>query len=99
MPLGSLPVEFLFRIVAQLSKPMTIRPGPQGDRLIIGVPSGSFDGPRVRGEIVAGPSSEWATLRDDGSQRVDVRMMLRTDDDEFIAMTYNGVAVQEASGL
>ena len=99
MPRTSLPVEFLFRMEAQLTRPMTIAPGPQGDRLILGVAGGHFEGPRLRGGFVDGSGSEWATTRADGSQRVDVRLLLRTDDGAAIGMTYNGVAVPEAGGL
>ena len=100
MPFDSLPVEFLFRMEAMLTKPITISPGPQGDRLIIGVKSGSFEGPKLRGQLVGGgPGSEWANNRPDGSQRVDVRLVLETDDGEFIGMTYNGVAVPEDDTL
>ncbi|MEM7412315.1 MAG: DUF3237 domain-containing protein [Myxococcota bacterium] len=87
----SLPVEFLFRIEAETSAPLSVSPGPHGDRLILGASGGRFEGPRLSGRVVPGPGSEWATLRGDGSLKADVRLVLETDDEAVILMTYNGV--------
>ena len=42
----SVPVEFLFTMVANLSAPMVAGAGPKGTRVIIGVTGGSVKGPR-----------------------------------------------------
>lgn len=99
MPLESLPVEFLFHMDVSASELTRVSPGPHGDRLIMGVDDGRFEGPRLNGRFVAGPGSEWATLRADGSLRVDVRLVLETDDGARILMTYGGVGVPGEAGL
>ena len=98
-PKTSLPVDFLFRLDARILAPVPVSPGPQGDRLIIGVDGGRFEGPALRGDIVPGASSEWATTRGDGSVKADVRLLLLTDDGAHVLMTYNGIGTQEAGGL
>ena len=95
-PLQQLPVSYLFRVEAEISSPIRVSPGPHGDRLVLGVAGGRFDGPRMRGRVVAGPGSEWATARSDGTLKVDVRLVLETEDGAAVLMTYNGVARPDA---
>lgn len=99
MPENQVPVEFLFRLDARVLAPVPIAPGPQGDRMIVGVASGSFEGPQLRGKIVPGQSSEWATTRPDGSIKADVRLLLETEDGVHVLMTYNGIGTLDDGGL
>ena len=39
------------------------------------------------------PGGDWATQRGDGSIKLDVRVVLQTDDDASILVTYNGVGI------
>ena len=90
--LTNLLVSFLFRIEAFIDEPIAISPGPQADRVIVAPTGGVIEGPALQGEIVAGPSSEWATLRADGTMKADVRLVLKSKDQQYILMTYNGIA-------
>lgn len=54
------------------------------------VPSGTFEGERLAGEVLEG-GSDWQSVRSDGSTTLDVRLVLKTTDDALIAMTYRGV--------
>ena len=98
MPLDALPVEFLFRMDASVVEMTRVSPGPHGDRLILGVGEGRFEGPKLSGRVVPGPGSEWATVRADGSFRVDVRLVLETDDGARILMLYGGVGLPTPEG-
>ncbi len=51
---------------------------------------GSFDGERLRGEVLDG-GSDWLADRADGATTLDVRLILRTTDGALIAMTYRGI--------
>jgi hypothetical protein len=73
-----------------------LKDGPHGTRVVVGVTGGSFEGPRLKGTI-KGPGGDWATLRPDGSGRLDVRLLLETDDGALILMQYKGVFAQGAS--
>lgn len=95
MPLTSLPVDFLFRMEATIGTTAQVSPGPQGNRVVVGVAGGSFEGPKLVGKLLAGPGSEWATQRADGTMKADVRLVLATHDGAQILMTYNGIAREE----
>jgi hypothetical protein len=54
------------------------------------VPSGSFEGDRLFGQVIDG-GSDWQAVRSDGSTTLDVRLVMKTGDDAIIAMTYRGM--------
>jgi len=65
--------------------------GPPGaERRIGDLPGGSFEGERLSGAILPG-GTDWQTVRSDGAVLLDARIVLRTDDDALIAMTYTGI--------
>lgn len=86
----SLPVEHLFTITAETSPPTMIQGGPQGNRMIVYVTGGTFEGPKLRGKVANG-GGDWLTLRADGTFKLDVRITLHTDDGAAILMTYTGI--------
>jgi len=63
---------------------------PGGNRRIGLVPGGSFEGERLSGQVIDG-GSDWQAVRTDGSTALDVRLVLKTNDDAMIAMTYRGI--------
>ena len=63
---------------------------PGVDRRIGLVPGGTFEGERLSGEVIDG-GSDWQSVRGDGSTTLDVRLVLKTDDDALITMSYRGV--------
>jgi hypothetical protein len=78
--------EWLMDLIVKTDAPsMTI-----GPRLIVGISSGSFQGPKLKGKVV-GPGGEWGASRPDGSYHIDVRFELQTDDNEMIYVAYGGV--------
>jgi hypothetical protein len=93
----SLPVEFLFTITADISVAGMIGNGPAGTRLVVNVPGGTFEGPKLKGTVVP-PGGDWVTLRADGSMHLDVRLMLKTDAGAAILMTYTGVGTAGPDG-
>src|SRR5262249_19779390 len=54
------------------------------------VTSGAFAGPRLRGTVVPG-EADWLLVRPDGSTELDVRLALRTEDQQLLYMTYRGL--------
>ena len=63
---------------------------PGVNRRIGLVSGGSFNGERLSGQVIDG-GSDWQAVRADGSTTLDVRLVLKTDDDAVIVMTYGGV--------
>lgn len=80
----------LMTFFLDIRKPFLVGKTPGADRRIAELPSGYFEGERLRGKIL--PSgSDWQTMRGDGSVVIDVRTLLETDDGALISMTYKGV--------
>ncbi|WP_328903409.1 DUF3237 domain-containing protein [Streptomyces sp. NBC_00441] len=79
----------LFDMVADLDPRLDFGGGPLGRRVLFGAGGGTFHGPRLRGTVLPG-GGDWALFRPDGVMALDVRLTLRTDDDELLYMTYSG---------
>ena len=63
---------------------------PMGRRMIVPITGGTFDGERLRGTIEPG-GADWMTQRPDGVTMLDVRVVLKTDDEALILLTYHGL--------
>lgn len=63
---------------------------PGAERRVAVVAGGSFKGERLAGEVLDG-GSDWLTVRGDGATLLDVRVVLRTDDQALISMAYRGL--------
>lgn len=92
MAASQLDVEHLFTLTAHIGDATNalIRNGPAGTRMIAPVTGGEFDGPRLRGRIVP-PGGDWVSSRANRVMKLDVRLLLVTDDNESILMTYQGI--------
>ena len=66
-----------------------ISDGPFGNRVIVGIAEGRWDGERLAGRIV-GPGGDWAMPGPDGAMLLDVRQVIETDDGAIIYVTYRG---------
>ncbi|MEU8248333.1 DUF3237 domain-containing protein [Nonomuraea sp. NPDC048916] len=64
---------------------------PAATRMIAVIGHGTVDGPRLRGEFLAG-GGDWITIGTDGVARLDVRATIRTHDDELVYVTSTGRA-------
>ncbi len=95
MAADSIPVEHLFTltITADLGASYQIRTGPAGRRIVAGITGGTFSGPRVKGTVAPSTGADWVTVRADKSLRIDVRLVLVTDDDVPIYMYYGGLLI------
>jgi hypothetical protein len=86
---GEITTEHLFDLVVDLAPRVDIGVGPFGRRILFGATGGTFHGPRLRGEVLAG-GGDWALFRPDGGMALDVRLTLRTHDDALVHLTYGG---------
>lgn len=82
--------RLLFEIDITLGARLVLNGTPFGDRRIVAVAGGSFDGPRMKGAVLAG-GGDWLLLRSDRAAQLDVRLALQTDDNALIYMTYRGI--------
>lgn len=86
---GEIAAHHLFDIVVDLKPRLDFGAGPIGNRVLFESAGGTFDGRKLRGEVLPG-GGDWAVFRADGSMTLDVRLTLRTDDDALVLMTYGG---------
>ncbi|MDP2948008.1 MAG: DUF3237 domain-containing protein [Chloroflexota bacterium] len=82
--------EFLFETDIELEPPQMIGQTPQGNRMIFYVKGGSFQGPKLKGEVLPG-GGDWFLMRPDGVGELDVRGTFRTDDGALVYVTYRGI--------
>lgn len=78
----------LFSMVLHLGQSRNIGETPQGHRRVTWVLGGTFEGDRIKGEVL--PGEDWITQRTDGVIVLDVRLPLVTIDGHSILMRYNG---------
>jgi hypothetical protein len=81
----SLKAEYLMTLYGAL-KQQTVNNGLR----VVDVPSGWVDGPRIKGKILP-PSADWVRTLASGVTRLDVRLVVQTDDNQIIYVSYNGI--------
>jgi len=69
--------DFLFTLSADVGELITLGPCPLGERRVVYINSGRFEGPTMRGEIVGG--ADWQILRSDGVLELDARYAIREE--------------------
>jgi hypothetical protein len=88
--MADLKSELLCEVSVDLEPPQNIGATPHGNRQIFCVKGGTFEGPKLKGEVLAG-GGDWALFRPDGALELDVRGTLRTDDGHLIYSYYRGI--------
>jgi hypothetical protein len=96
-PHGALPAEHLLDLRVDLEPPLLIATAV-GARMVFIAKGGTFEGPRLRGELLPG-GGDWLHVGNDSIGRVDVHATLRTDDGALIHYTAGGVIKIPVDGL
>ncbi len=60
-----------------------------GTRMMVPVLGGDFEGPGIKGKVIAG-GTEWPLVRHDGKGTIDARYTFQTDDGVFINIRNTG---------
>jgi len=81
--------EFLMRVAADVGEPVTMGGGPLGERRVVAITGGTFEGPRLQGTIVPG-GADWQIVRADGVLDIDARYALRTEAGVLIRVLSQG---------
>ena len=87
---ADLRVELLAEVSVDLEEPQNLGATPHGIRRIYYAKGGTFEGPKLKGEMLPG-GGDWLLLRPDGAGELDVRTTMRTDDGHFIYVYYRGI--------
>jgi Protein of unknown function (DUF3237) len=72
-----LELDFLFDLSADVGELVSLGPGPLGERRVVYINGGSFEGPQLRGSILGG--ADWQILRSDGALELDARYAIRDE--------------------
>lgn len=67
--------DFLFSLSADVGELISMGPAPQGERRVVYIDGGSFEGPAMRGEVLGG--ADWQILRSDGVLELDARYAIK----------------------
>ena len=82
--------EFLCETIGEVDNPQVVGETPNGIRMIYPVSGGTVKGPKLSGEVLAF-GADWILLGPDGVNKIDVRITIRTDDDQYIYCYYCGI--------
>lgn len=82
--------EFLYKVSLVLDKPIDTGKSPFGSRITYPVKGGTFEGPKMKG-IVKAVGEDWLMKIDERTNLLDVRIVLKTDDNQIISCTYKGI--------
>jgi hypothetical protein len=83
-------LEMLCHVTVKVAAPQLIGPVLTGERRIIPIIGGRFEGPRMRGEILSG-GADWQIVVSDGATLLEARYTLRTDDGALIYVRNTGL--------
>lgn len=84
--------EFLMDMILETQPSISL-----GARTVVAVSGGTFEGPRLRGKVIS-PGADWPLAVNPNLRILDVRILLVTDDDQRIYMTYRGVIYTPPAG-
>jgi Protein of unknown function (DUF3237) len=89
--------EFLYKIELSLEPGIELGKTPIGKRVIYSVKGGTFAGPKLKGKLrpVGG---DWVLRLDSATTKLDVKLLLETDDGQLISNTYTGIVHNNADG-
>lgn len=82
--------EFLYHVDIEVDELLEVGDTYRGRRTIVRIKGGSFEGPRLRGEVLPG-TADWFLVRPDGVGEGDVRDTYRTHDGHLIFVSYRGL--------
>jgi hypothetical protein len=82
-------LEPLFDAKIQVARPYEVGATAKGQRRVIGIEGGTFEGPKLRGRILPG-GADYQIIRGDGIAELDARYTIETDDGAMIYVTNFG---------
>ena len=85
-----LKAELLLEVRYDHDEAQEIGDTPHGNRRIVYLKGGEFEGPKLKGEVLPGGGA-WFLRRPDGASEIDVRATMRTDDGHLIYTQYRGI--------
>jgi hypothetical protein len=89
--------EFLYKIDLLLEQGIDLGKTPVGTRVIYSVKGGTFEGPKLKGKVRS-IGGDWVLRLDSVTTKLDVRLLLETEDGQLISNTYTGFVHKNPDG-
>jgi hypothetical protein len=81
---------FAFELRVNVGAPVMVGQVPRGQRRIVSILGGTFEGPNIKGKVVPG-GADWQIIRADGFSELDTRYTLETDKGQLIYVQNAGM--------
>jgi hypothetical protein len=81
--------EFLMNLAVDVGELVSMGQGPLGERRVVAIDGGTFEGPKLRGEVLPG-GADWQIARADGVLDLDARYALREKSGALIRVLSQG---------
>ncbi|MDZ7899777.1 MAG: DUF3237 domain-containing protein [Arcicella sp.] len=85
-------LEFVCELKIKLKAPFIVGDTPHGLRRIILIVGGTFEGPKMKGEVLDG-GADWQIVRKDGVSELEAHYQIKTDDGVIIYIKNIGLRV------
>jgi hypothetical protein len=82
-------LEFLFTLAADVGEVVSLGSAPLGERRVVQITGGRFEGPRLRGEVIGG--ADWQIVRSDGAIELDARYAIKDDRGGIVQVVSQGM--------
>lgn len=89
--------ELLFKIEIDVDTAINLGNTALGNRLFFKATGGTFAGPKLKGKILP-TGGDWFLQLDSTTSKLDVRLLLKTEDEELIYSTYTGFIYSNSNG-
>lgn len=89
--------DFLYKINLTLDTPIDIGKVPIGKRVIYPINGGTFEGPKLKGKVRSF-GADWVLRLDSITTKLDVRLLLETEDGQLISNNYSGIVYNNPNG-
>lgn len=83
-------LEFAFELRVEVADIQFMGDTHRGNRRMIPITGGTFEGPTIKGKIQAG-GYDWQVIRTDGVAELDARYVLETEDGALITIVNQGL--------
>jgi uncharacterized protein DUF3237 len=85
----ALQFDFLMSLAVDVGELTSMGEGPLGERRVVGILGGNFEGPECRGEVLPG-GADWQIARRDGVLDLDARYALKEQHGGLVRVTSQG---------
>jgi hypothetical protein len=83
-------LSLLYTSIIEVEAPLEVGKTAYGERRIINISGGVFEGPRLSGKILPG-GADWQFIRNDGATELEAKYTLKTKDGALIYVTNWGL--------